>query len=202
MISQNGPTSDPQDGTDTEEAGFGLRLGRELRQRRRMLDKTMQEVAADAGLSVGFISQVERGLSTPSLASLASIARALGSSIENFMSSPEPSGVVSLATERVTYTVGAGGRSYEHIGQGFDGATLNVCIVHVPVGLKGPVATHEGEEMLYILKGKMRIELEDTEYILGPNDTIHFQSGRPHMSENIGDEPATLLWVGTMRLFR
>jgi transcriptional regulator with XRE-family HTH domain len=185
-----------------EDKSLGERLGRELRRRRRMLDKTMQDVAREAGLSVGFISQVERGLSSPSLASLSSIAKALSASIEDFVATPEPSSVVSRQAVRVSYSVGTGGRAYEHIGRGFDGALLNACIVHIPLGHKGQRATHEGEEFIYLLKGRMRYELDGEIHVLGPHDTIHFQSGQPHQSENIGDEPATELWVGTMKLFR
>ena len=187
---------------EADDRSLGERLGRELRRRRRMLDKTMQDVANEAGLSVGFISQVERGISSPSLASLLSIAKALNASIEDFVAQPEPSKAVSRQAERVTYSVGTGGRAYEHIGRGFDGAFLNACIVHVPIGHKGPRSTHEGEEFIYLLKGRMRYELDGDVHILGPHDTIHFQSGQPHQSENVGDEPATELWVGTMKLFR
>lgn len=187
---------------DNDVGALGVRLGRELRRRRRMLDKTMQDVAREAGLSVGFISQVERGICAPSLASLSSISKALNASIEDFVASPEPSSAVSRQAERVTFSVGGGGRAYEHIGQGFDGALLNACIVHIPVGHKGQRVTHEGEEFVYLLSGRMHYELEGEVHVLGPNDTIHFQSGRPHYSENIGEEPAVELWVGTMRLFR
>lgn len=190
-------------GTDSEDASaLGIRLGRELRRRRRLLDKTMQDVAQEAGLSVGFISQLERGLSSPSLASLSNIAKVLNASIEDFIASPEPSSAVSRQSERVTYSVGAGGRAYEHIGRGFDGALLNACIVHIPVGYEGQRVAHEGEEFIYVLKGELLYEVDGEKFVLGPNDTLHFQSGQPHQTRNIGSEPAVELWVGTMRLFR
>lgn len=184
------------------EEDLGKRLGRELRRRRKLLDKTMQDVATEAGLSVGFISQLERGLSSPSLASLSNIARALNATIEDFVASPEPSRPASYQAERVRYSVGSMGRAYEHIGRGFDGALLNACIVHVPIGWHTTSVTHEGEEFIYLMKGRMRYEVDGQTYELGPNDCIHFPSGQPHQSVNIGDEEAVELWVGTMRLFR
>lgn len=187
---------------ETPDEDLSKRLGRELRRRRKMLDKTMQQVATEAGLSVGFISQLERGLSSPSLASLNNIAKALNATIEDFVASPEPSRPVSYQSERVRYSVGTVGRAYEHIGRGFDGALLNACIVYVPVGWQTAPVTHEGEEFIYVLKGRMRYEIGGESYELGPNDCIHFASGEPHQSINIGEEEAAELWVGTMRLFR
>jgi len=64
-------------------------LGQRLRARRRELSLTLKEVADAAGLSVGFISQVERGLTVPSLSSLASIAGVLGSHVTTFLAQPE-----------------------------------------------------------------------------------------------------------------
>ena len=52
-------------------------LGQRLRGRRKEIGKTLQQVASESGLTVGFISQIERGISTPSLASLYNVAKAL-----------------------------------------------------------------------------------------------------------------------------
>ena len=59
-------------------------LGARLRARRKALGKTMQQVADDAGLTIGFISQVERGISKPSLSSLYNLAKALEASVDMF----------------------------------------------------------------------------------------------------------------------
>ena len=77
-------------------------LGRALRQRRKAIGKTMKEVAQEAGLSEGFISQIERGLSTPSLISLYNVANTLGISVEAFLpQGPQPAhSMVSRASER------------------------------------------------------------------------------------------------------
>jgi len=63
-------------------------LGASLRAKRKELKLTMQSVADAAGLSVGFISQVERGLTSPSLGSLASLAAALDTEISSFLHQP------------------------------------------------------------------------------------------------------------------
>jgi len=59
-----------------------------LRSRRKELNLTMQQVAERAGLSVGFISQIERGITTPSLSSLVAVSRVLGLHVSNFLAQP------------------------------------------------------------------------------------------------------------------
>ena len=60
-------------------------LGSKLRAVRRSRGKTMQQIASEAGLSVGFVSQVERGIAVPSIASLRKLAAALEQPVGNFL---------------------------------------------------------------------------------------------------------------------
>ncbi len=64
----------------------GESLGARLRARRKAIGKTMQQVADEANLTIGFISQIERGISSPSLASLYNVAKALDASVDMFVS--------------------------------------------------------------------------------------------------------------------
>src|ERR1700749_1067719 len=67
----------------------GLRLGGAIRARRRMLGMTLVEVAASAGLSHPFLSQLERGLARPSMRSLTAIAATLGTTAQALMAASE-----------------------------------------------------------------------------------------------------------------
>ena len=82
----------------------GENLGARLRARRKAIGKTMQQVADEASLTIGFISQIERGISTPSLASLYNVAKALDASVDMLVSqAPKRSHpVVTHAGERPT----------------------------------------------------------------------------------------------------
>lgn len=183
--------------------GKGEDLGERLRARRKAIGKTMRQVAEEAGLTLGFISQIERGISTPSLASLYNVAQALDASIDMFVSQPpvRAHSVVSHAGQRPTYKVGSTERFYEFLERGFPDAKLNGCISHVPPGHQTEMMSHEGEEFVYLVTGKMHYEVDGETYILGQGDTLHFDSHKPHRSHNIGKETAVELWVGTMRLF-
>lgn len=178
-------------------------LGGKLRARRKAIGKTLQQVAAETGLTAGFLSQVERGLSAPSLASLFNIARALGTTVEEFVSHPpqRTRGMVSRVGARPIYSVGPAERTYEFVEQGFPGALLNATITHVPPGYASEVMVHEGEEIVYVLRGEMVYEVDGIVNHLSAGDMLHFASNRPHRSRNEGAEVATELWVGTMKLF-
>ena len=179
-------------------------LGQRLRGRRKEIGKTLQQVASESGLTVGFISQIERGISTPSLASLYNVAKALETSVDTFVSNaPQPTAhsVVSHSGQRQTYKVGGTARFYEFLERGFPEARLNACLSHVPPGHQSEMMSHEGEEFVYLVTGTMRYEVDGEIYMLGAGDTLHFDSRKPHRGDNIGNDTAIELWVGTMQLF-
>ena len=178
-------------------------LGQRLRDRRKALGKTQQQVAADAFLTVGFISQIERSISTPSLASLYNLAKALDTTVDSFVSAApaRTHSVVSHSGQRQTYNVGGTSRFYEFLERGFPEAKLNACLSHVPPGHASEMMSHEGEDFVYLVRGTMLYEVDGTSYELGAGDTLHFDSRRPHRGTNIGPDTAVELWVGTMQLF-
>lgn len=183
--------------------GAGLSLGERLRARRKAVGKTMQQVAEATGLTVGFISQIERDISLPSLASLYQVARALDASVEMFVSKvPERAhSAVSHTGERPTFAVGDTERTYEFLERGFPEAQLNACLTHVPPGYASETMSHEGEDFVYLVRGTMAYTIDGEEFILKAGDTLHFSAARPHSARNIGADFATELWIGTMRLF-
>jgi len=192
-------------GTERQNTDFPVdtTLGQRLRERRKALGKTLQQVATESSLTVGFISQIERGISTPSLASLYNVAKALETSVDHFVSrAPARShSVFSHIGQRQTYNVGGTARFYEFLERGFPDAKLNACLSHVPPGHLTEMMSHEGEEFVYLVSGLMRYEIDGVTYMAGAGDTLHFDSRVPHRGENIGTETAVELWVGTMRLF-
>lgn len=181
----------------------GADLGARLRSRRKAIGKTMQQVADEAGLTIGFISQIERGLSTPSLASLYNVAKALDASVDQFVSrKPTQSyAVASYTGQRQIYKIGGTDRFYEFLERGFPDAKLNACLSHVPPGHTSEVMRHEGEEFVYLVSGDMEYEVNGSIYVLSTGGTLHIDSRQPHRGRNIGDSTAIELWVGTMRLF-
>ncbi|NRA86604.1 MAG: helix-turn-helix transcriptional regulator [Rhizobiales bacterium] len=176
-------------------------LNEKLRDRRKMLGLTMKVVAEQAGLSVGFISQIERGVTTPSLSSLTSVCAVLRVDIADFLKQPKSERALSIGKDRETYAVGKNTLSYERISSAFSGHTLNGVIITDPPGHKGETNIHDGEELLYILEGALTIELDGIERVLIEGDSIHYKSTRPHRSWNHTHENTKILTVCTLDIF-
>ena len=175
-------------------------LGKLLRVRRKELKLTMQAVADSAGLSVGFISQIERGLTAPSLASLAGISEILEMPMSAFLSQP---GADDLSRQgaRTSYSVPGADVSYERISTTFPGSQLHSVIIHEPPGFRSEPISHKGEEIFFILAGEITVEIEGEKRVMKAGDTIHFNSTRVHSTWNHGTETASILWCGTMDVF-
>lgn len=161
----------------------------------------MQQVADRAGLSVGFISQVERGLTAPSLASLVSLSEVLETHISTFLQQPEAAQETTRQTSRATYSVPGAPPSYERLSTSFAGSQLHSVIVHEPPGHRVEPISHRGEEMFYMLNGEITVEIEGKPLILRQGDSIHFDSRRVHSTWNHTSDIASLMWCGTMDIF-
>jgi len=176
-------------------------LGKKIRKRRRAMDMTLQQVAERVGLSIGFLSQIERGTSTPSLASLCNIAEVLGTNVDAFIKPPRQSSPVSRPGEREAFSLGDARRTYELLGAGFPGAKLHPTLVRRPPGHVSEIMHNEGEDFVYVLEGCMLLEVNGERHILNKGDSMHFQSHLPHRSATLGTETTLELWVRTQPLF-
>lgn len=176
-------------------------LGERLRSRRRSLGLTLKEVADAAGLSVGFISQIERGITTPSLSSLVSVARVLEVHVSEFLSQPRLTVPTTRHDQRPHYAVGSNSLVYERLSASFPGNVLRSVIIHEPPGYRSEPIAHEGEEIFYVLEGGITVEVEGEVHILEAGDSIHFPSTDVHSSWNHTGAPSTILHTCTMDVF-
>jgi transcriptional regulator with XRE-family HTH domain len=178
-----------------------LRLGARIRGKRYDRGMTLVEVAGRTGFSIAFLSQVERDITTPSLSSLAIIARALGTRIHDFITEPPPVAVHSGSDRRQIFALDPQVISYERLSNSFPGKTLDVIKMIVPAGYRSEVSHHEGEEFVFVLSGVVRYLLSGKPSDLGPGDSLHFAASQPHQVENSGLEAAQVLTVVTQDLF-
>ncbi len=161
----------------------------------------MQYVADHAGLSVGFISQVERSITVPSLSSLRSISGVLGKPISHFLEQPSNDTETTRETDRISYSVGQNALSYERLSVNFPGSSIRSVIVSEPPGHRNEPINHEGEELFFMLQGEITVELEGVRTILRRGDSMHFDSRKTHSTWNHTDKTASMLWCGTMDVF-
>jgi len=134
-------------------------IGEALRKRRKELKLSMQIVADRAGLSVGFISQVERGQSTPSLSSLNSMAAVLDLPMSSLLEQPDAGESHTKSQSRSTYSVGENTLAYERLSTTFNHSQLHSVIVHEPPGHRYEPISHRGEELFFVLAGEITVEI-------------------------------------------
>lgn len=176
-------------------------MGDKLRRRRKARHLTMQQLADQAGLSVGFISQVERDLTAPSLSSLASITKVLGLPLAAVLSQPVGADALTRSASRVVYTTGRETLRYERLSGVFPGNTLRSVLIHEQPGHRGEPISHDGEELMMVLRGELTVELDGQVSVLSEGDSIHFDSRRTHLTWNHTTDVTTVLWCGTMDVF-
>ena len=172
-------------------------VGERLRTLRRFRRCTLQTVAARSGLSESFLSQVERGRSNASIASLKRIADALGVSMADLF---EPDGLprprVLRRDERPALQFGILGRKLLLTPRPLH--HLEVFAGELEVGGSTgpePYAHGDSEELFIVVSGRVQLELGGEEFELEPGDSIDYRSSTPHRAVNTGEELAEVLWI-------
>jgi len=176
-----------------------LLIGQRLRDARVSRGLTLRAVAQRAGVTESFLSQVERDVASPSIATLRRIAVALGLTIGAILDETSPHGaLVRAADRRVVNYPGLGARD-EFLTDGAD-ARLQVIVSAIePGGGTGTEAyTHESdEECLVVLEGRLELWVGETHYELEQGDAIRYPSRVAHRNTNPGPGPAKVLFVLT-----
>ena len=176
-------------------------IGPLIRGRRRKLAITLQELGEKSGVSVGYLSQLERDNATPTLGTLAQIAQALGVGLDYFIATPRPADALTVAANRPKFSIDGSSVVYERIGAEFPGSQLSSFILHVPPGYRSETVSHEGEEIVFVLEGTVVQVLEGEEFRMQVGDSLHYSGNRPHGWYNDSDQWAKVLWTGTLELF-
>lgn len=176
-------------------------IGQRLRRYRRAAGKTLLEVATEAGLSAGFLSQAERNLSGLSITSLAAIAKALNVPLRLLIDQPPQPSPDSHAGQRLRYATSDRGQSYERLSSSFPGSQINAVKMTLPVGYESEEVAHEGDEFAYVLAGCVRYRIAGVDYLLRSGDSLHFDSRQLHRLANAGEQVAEIVSVGTLAIF-
>jgi DNA-binding transcriptional MerR regulator/mannose-6-phosphate isomerase-like protein (cupin superfamily) len=174
--------------------------GRRLRNLRMRRGLSLITVARATGVSVGFLSALERSQTTASVATLRKLARFYNLSVLDFFnpSSSNPHWV--RPNERKVLEVGPGVR-IELLAWGHTVMEPHLFRIK-PGASSGESYRHEGEEFLYLLRGQFEISLGGAKpYRLEPGDTFYFESTTPHHWKNPGREETWVIWINTPPTF-
>ncbi len=170
---------------------------RRLRTRRGL---SLAQVAKATGVSVGFLSAIERGQMRSSVATLRRIARFYRTNILSlFEAAGENPRLVRPAQRKILETTA--GVRMELLAWGNTAMEPHLFRIKPNSG-SGESYAHEGEEFLHILRGEFEIWLNNTEhYRLKTGDSLYFESSTPHRWRNPGRSETWLLWVNTPPTF-
>lgn len=174
-------------------------LGEHIRGLRKRRGLTMAALAQAAGLSTGYISQLERNLASPSIPALVKIAQALGVTVQWFFGG----GAQQPEAER-GYVIRKSNRLSLHYEGGIvdelltPKLSLQVEMIHcrMPPGSESAQSySHEGDEVGFVLQGALELWVGERHFLLHAGDSCSFSSTEPHRYRNPGPEEAVILWA-------
>jgi len=174
-------------------------IGGRLRQLRLKKGTSLATVAKAAGISVGFLSALERSQMSASVGTLRKLARYYKTNILDFYDTAEPNKHLVRPDARKVLQAGAGVRM-ELLAWGNTVMEPHLFRITPNAG-SGESYTHVGEEFLFVLKGELQIFLRGEEYRLKSGDSFYFESAVPHTWNNPGRSETWVLWVNTPPTF-
>ncbi|WP_394362542.1 helix-turn-helix domain-containing protein [Amycolatopsis sp. SB7-3] len=185
------------------------RIGPALRQAREERKLSLRKVATAAGISASLLSQVETGRSQPSVSTLYALVSHLGISLDELLGigagspaaqerpvAPVSSGVVQRAADNPVLEM-ANGVRWERLAIGGQTDVDALLVTYEPGAASSvdrKLMRHSGTEYAYLLSGELTLLLDFDRHLLAPGDSLCFDSTRPHMYLNHGNEPARGVW--------
>ena len=186
-------------------------IGGRLRDVRVKAGISQRELARRLGLSPSLISQLESGLSKPSVGTLYAIVTELNASLDHIIrgdngaTSEERDRLDQRAArsplvhpnERKAVELGSGVR-WEQVTRDTEQGIDFLYAIYEVGGASTPdesLMRHHGHEYGYVISGTLGIQLGFDRYELGPGDSIDFESTQPHRLHNIGDQPVHAIWL-------
>jgi DNA-binding transcriptional MerR regulator/quercetin dioxygenase-like cupin family protein len=177
-----------------------LDIAPRLAQLRHKLGLTLAGVARETGVSVSFLSSLERGYSSASIATLQKLARLYRTNVLSFFADEDNDRRLVRARERKVLKPNAG------VEMDLLAAGNKMMEPHLfriaPGAGSGGSYSHEGEEFIFVLQGKLEVWLDEVErYVLDPGDSLYFESTQAHRWQNLSKKETSLLWVNTPATF-
>ncbi len=155
-------------------------IGRKIKQLRLVQKKKLKDLSNSTGLSISYLSKLERDNYTASPDSLKKIAAALEVSVDYFYEEPS----IVRSYERQPSFIPEEMVIVEQLTESLDNRVLGASIISVlPGNDKNTCAphSHTGEEIVYVLEGILTAKLNEIEYTLYPGDCLHFPAGHSHI---------------------
>ena len=180
-----------------------INVGPSIRERRKELGMTLKDLSLKTGLSIAFISQVERGQTSPSLMSLFILSEQLEIDIHKLIKSRQQNKLFRTADDPQYIELDSPLKFIQLTNSKTDQSMGSYIIIvpphHTSVAARGE--GHDGEGLFYVLDGQVEANYQNNEFILRAGDSLHYDLQHTLALNNHTDKQAKLLWAGTVVLF-
>ncbi len=150
-------------------------IGEQIRRRRKELGYTLRQLGARTNLTASFLSQIENNQCSLSLDSLQRIATALEVPMFAFLNEAHQPNPIIRANERPKLNICDAEICYELLSRDLGGQIMAVLITVQPGGRRiAERLSKPTDELMYVLRGRLSITIEDQTYVLGPGDSITY----------------------------
>lgn len=177
-------------------------IGTNIKRMREDQDTTLREMAKDVGVSSSFLSQVEQGKASPSLATLKSIADALQTTVGNLIGDDggqQGDRLVTTEKQRKAFKQAGNGVQMFLLSESNPYKQMQPLLFKMGQSAASGESTysHYGQEFVLVLKGSLEITLGDKNYKLKKGDSIYFNSSTPHSFKNLFKGQTEAIWIVT-----
>ena len=178
------------------------KINEKIRDLRKRSGMTLQQLSDLTGFSKGYLSKIENSDFAPRIQTLRRIAEGFSVDISYFLvdiSKGEPKQRdidIVKKNQRINEEImeSNSGYSYQAILHSFKGKYMNPYLLRVPQG-KTQVFTHDSEELMYMLKGKITLTYNGIDYILEEGDSVYFDARKKHSILNESSKEAEFLSI-------
>ena len=175
-------------------------IGAKIKRMRLANGLTLEELANRSELTKGFLSQLERDLTSPSVATLEDILEALGTNLKDFFSEDEEEQIVFGKND--FFVNAQDDYKISYIIPNAQKNEMEPILIELKKGKESmALDPHEGEEFGYVLQGKITLVYEDDCFEMKKGETFYLKGNLTHYLKNDSDTVAKVIWVSTPPLF-
>lgn len=175
-----------------------INIGQKIKHLRQANGLTQEELADRCELSKGFISQLERNITSPSIVTLKDILDSLGTDLPAFFQEQAVSQVVFSSQDYAVKEVSEQGQEICWLIPNAQKNEMEPILVTLhPGGQTGTDHPHEGEEFGYVLEGQIMITIGQRKIKARRGDSFQINPSEPHALSNPGKRIARVLWIST-----
>ncbi|HHT90322.1 MAG: XRE family transcriptional regulator [Bacillota bacterium] len=175
-----------------------MKIGEKIKRLRTQHKLTQEELADRSELTKGFISQVERELTSPSIATLVDILEALGTNLQDFFNDEVPEKVVFTKNDVAIKNDPELKSEIHWLVPNAQKNAMEPILVHIePEGQTPFDDPHDGEEFGYVLKGQIFLHFGAKKVRVRAGESFYYPAQAGHYISNASKRPASIMWVST-----